>query len=270
MSGAGAGGEGAAGSAGSAGSGGMAMAGAGNAGSGGALPIDRCSAPTLRQCDGSPFFYHDPATQECMPSGSSQCPSTFENTFSTLAECLATCPGARPALAACDVAADCRITITACCPCDPLPSDQIVAHNVRRTDSVVPLCPEIPCPTCDTPEHQTSSQYYIPGCFSGFCSKVDLRQTQYTECEKDEDCRLRDGAGCCQECSDRGFIAVSSTDFISEFCEADVGCPECDPTVPSGIEAVCDTAVSTPGRCVVAQVIEDGSAGAAGSPEARR
>ena len=56
----------------------------------------------------------------------------------------------------------------------------------------------------------------------------DLRyDEQIASCVTDEDCRLRDGADCCEQCDDVGFIAVSSESPLRDQCP-EAPCRTCE------------------------------------------
>jgi hypothetical protein len=243
-------------SGGTAGQGGSSTAGTGQGGtsmggSGGEPPDERCAlpAPALRACDGSPFFFHDVTHGECVGVGSSRCPDDYDRVFTSLGECLATCPSARPAASACDVTSDCIVAQPGCCGgCEPITLEQLTAVHRRRGDTLGHDC-DVLCGACnDVTELERTSQYFVAACGNGNCQVLDLRKTPATECDSDDDCRLRDGSGCCEGCDGSGFIALSSEALIRATCGENWGCDPCA-TFPDQYRAACND----DGRCVVRQ-----------------
>jgi hypothetical protein len=236
------------------GSGMAAVSGAGGtaqAGGGGMPPVDRCAlpAPNLRSCDGSPFFYHDVTTGECMGVTSMQCPDDLSRTFRSLAECLDSCPSARPAPNACDVTSDCIIAQPGCCAaCEPLAEEQFVAIHHARRDTLGGDC-DVACGPCNqVTELERTGQYFVPACGQVSCLLLDLRRTS-AACDSDDDCSLRDGSACCEGCDGTGLVALSSTEYVEATCAPNTGCDGCVPNIPAEFEAGCNDN----GHCVVRQ-----------------
>ena len=119
----GAGGGGASGSSGSAGSAGDAgVGGTGGSADGGVVPTDCNAPPESYGCEGGDnSFYFDSAAGVCKPYGAYRCSYNKANRFSSLAKCVATCPGARPDVTACDHGSECFIVDSGCCAaCEPV------------------------------------------------------------------------------------------------------------------------------------------------------
>lgn len=212
----------------------------GTAGSGGAQ--DRCQLPRdTRACDaGTHSFHFDAALGECVVLTSIECQNNA-NQFATLAECLSAC-GGEPARAACDGDLDCEIVDRLCCPaCDMTSQADVEAvHRSQVPAYLQDLGCDVgcaPCPPVD--ELDRTRQYFVPWCFQGQCLVRDLRGTGHVGCQQDSDCRLRDGAGCCEDCDGIGFVALSSTEYLEGSCD-DVDCAACDSPIPSELEATCD------------------------------
>lgn len=226
-------------------------AGGSNAGGRGGTPSDaRCTqpAPSFRSCDGTPFFYHEVASGECIGVEDFRCADDEASVFDTLAECLATCRGARPAPEACDAASDCIVAQPGCCGgCDPIEQRQLRAVHRTRRDVLGNDC-DVACGACpEVAELERTRQYFVPACDNGACYVEDLRDTSATECEVDGDCTLRDGSECCEGCDGLGLVAVSNTRPIREACEEEVACDACAPPESDEYEAACNDE----GRCVV-------------------
>lgn len=219
-------------------------------GSAGAPPDDGCTraTPSFRACDGPPVYFHDVTTGECLRAPPQFCPDDDKPTFATLAECLRTCSGARPASSACDVASDCIVAAPGCCGgCEPVTQEQLKAVHRDRRDALGNDC-DVACGPCpEVTEIERTGQYFVPACDAGTCSVRDLRSTSATECDSDDDCRLRDGAGCCEGCDGLGLVAISSTELLYEACPEEIACDACVPPESEDYEAAC----SAEGRCVV-------------------
>jgi hypothetical protein len=228
-------------------------AGTGGSGKGGGPPKDpRCIPPASEReaCDGDGFYFLS-GSGECHGSGPGQCaPDGFVG-FASLAECLATCPGSKPAPSACDVASDCMLAIPGCCGgCEPVdPATYVPVHHLRS--DVIEGC-DATCGACaDVTELETTGQYYVPACVNQACAVRDLREMEATECARGDECTLRLGSRCCPSCSQMGLIAVSSFDWLDEICPDDVACPDCASVPPEEFDAFCD---EDAGRCFVAEI----------------
>jgi hypothetical protein len=102
-------------------------------------------------------------------------------------------------------------------------------------------------------------------CASGTCTKLDLLNSPFTACQRDEECRLRTGAfGCCPLCSVAaptfngvqyyagGLVAFSDlAGFLSAYCPGERACSECPSSIPNEVFARC-----LEGHC---RVVYDGS-----------
>lgn len=243
----GAGGGGGVGGASTAGAGGTGQAGAG-ATSGAAGMAGACGTPPdLFPGECGPMVYHDPETGECTPGAPYQCLGNA-NRFSSIAECLAACPGSKPSMFGCDTPTDCIVGSTGCCGlCPDAPFDSAKGINgARALAGDYRPCGDVACEPCaEVPPVSQTTQYYLATCEARKCGVVDLRTTPSTECETDQDCFLRAGIDCCPACSATSFAALSSTDFLNGRC-TDIGCPECVTPVPDNLFASC-----LDGRCIV-------------------
>jgi hypothetical protein len=209
------------------------------------------SSPTRFACDaGATRYFHDVATGECSGVGPSDCVSAF--LFGSLAECLTSCPGSRPALTACDRADECELVPTGCCGgCEPVTESVLTAVNSARTSDVAGCEDGVLCGACpEVEEYETTGEYFVGSCLGGQCTVRDLRLTDDAECQSDEDCFLRNGSGCCESCDDTGYVALSGTDLLVEQCGAGVACAVCETEPPEGLSAFCDNGT---GRCAKRQ-----------------
>jgi hypothetical protein len=144
--------------------------------------------------------------------------------------------GTSPQLVECDAHSDCVVDSASCCSCEPVSAEDLQAVRADWVDPA-PECNCEPCP--DVTETETARQYFIAECHSGQCELVDLRD-DFTECSTGEDCLLREGSDCCEGCDGRGYIAVSSFEFVGEERCDDVACDPCLSSVPAGLSAQCD------------------------------
>ena len=246
----GGGGASAAGAPSSAGS--TASAGAGTS-TAGAPSSSVCSLPAESgNCDAFvPSFYHDAQTGLCTPFIYGGCGGNG-NRF-TREACIAACPGGGNDWGACQDDLDCELTSTNCCGlCEPVEDFSILSLNRANVSKYVnQRCAMAgQCAPCEAGSEVTDTlKYYRAACVSGQCSATDIRKTKVTACLEDTDCMLRDGAGCCDGCDGKGFVAVSKT---ADLCEGQaVDCAACEPKPPPSsifarcIEAVC-TVTQTP------------------------
>jgi len=100
---------------------------------------------------------------------------------------------------------------------------------------------DVVCGACqEVPEVDRTSEYFIARCVEQSCQLVDLRD-DYADCTSDDDCFLRDGSSCCEECDGSDYIAVSSLAFASELACPENICPACASPAPEGLSAQCNT-----------------------------
>lgn len=221
---------------------------AGAAGSGAGSMCEQVKQPG--SCDAFvPSFWHNPKTGLCEPFVYGGCGGNG-NRFATRDDCLAACPGGGKAWGACQKDSECTLTTTGCCQgCEPLANQDYLALNAAFLEDEFATRPCTPLPACapcpPSSELTATGKYYKPVCRSGQCTAVDLRESPVSECQANDDCRLRAGVACCERCQG-GFVAVNSG---AEFCpEGPEPCPKCAAFPPQGIVSQC-----TAGRCVVAK-----------------
>lgn len=151
--------------------------------------------------------------------------------------------------AACDVTSECVLSGNSCCGVCGAPSLANVdgVNRARSDEHFRDVCPmPIPCPTCPSalnPDLQVT-------CASSRCAPFDVRLSDVSLCTSDADCRLR-VTQCCEcggDTSPFALIAVSSEPGYSTLvCDPMIGCPECAPTYPDTVRAVC----AADGHCAV-------------------
>lgn len=219
--------------------------------------------PVFEPCEALGGFYHDPQTNECLHTVSFQCGSG-PNGFRTLADCLASCPTAKPGMTTCDLPADCAVVSAGCCglcPSSPLDAAQAL-NGARLSDR--PLCGDVSCEPCPPADETTSrTQNYVPICVNGSCSVEDVSGSPSARCASDSDCHLRDGADCCEQCDGTGLVALSSEELLSaDVCSGASSCSSCAHSY-TGYRARCQY-----GYCHVAfaDTSSNGGSDAGGSP----
>lgn len=247
-----------AGSSGSAGGGvggsGIGGSGQGGAGTGGASQ-ERCLLPAeTGPCEAAfPVWYHDPVSGVCLPFTYGGCQGN-DNRFESREACESACNGVSPNLDECQVHSDCTLTSPGCCAgCEPVDERMLVAVNRHRTVEFAELhgCSGVACGPCpEVDELERTSQNFVPICRAGQCTVLDIRTTTATECEDASDCRLRDGATCCEGCDGQGLVAHDVNASLEPLvCDDEFpGCLACIPPIPEEYFATCVS-----GRCRVAR-----------------
>jgi hypothetical protein len=191
-------------------------------------------------CDGyMPSFWHNPTNGLCELFIYGGCGGNA-NRFATREACLAACPGGGQNWGACRHDSECGWTGRDCCGCEPADDKQLVALNNKYAMSWdnqhcanVGIC--APCP--QPPETQAVAKYFKPVCVSGQCSILDIRKSKLTSCTTSSDCSLRNGANCCSECDQSGWVSVNSK---ADFCGGEpLPCPACASMPPSNLVPTC-------------------------------
>ncbi|HKY35849.1 MAG TPA: BPTI/Kunitz domain-containing protein [Polyangiaceae bacterium] len=251
--------------------GGSSSAGTSSAGAAGSNPGDLCSLPPMPPGSGpggcTAYFtnwYHEATTGICTPWVYGGCGGTGNN-FQSLEECQRACPQRAPNYDACQQPTDCLVTSPGCCGiCD---GPNITAHDLiayNRQYGGLPTCggvaliaapgepgPGVPAPiACEPcqPAPDGTLKHFMPTCVQGECGVEDLRKSPTTACQIDDDCRLRNGTGCCEGCTPENVIAVRNDGSFEKLACGDlpVGCPDCAALPPEGALAKC-----VEGHCTV-------------------
>ena len=244
---------------------GGASAGEGDGGSTGAT-TNRAGSPSRTQCEGPsandphapggctaalPRWMHDPATGMCMPIIYGGCGAT-ENNYDSLAACQEACPNQRPSnLDACDAASDCMLTLNSCCGshlASGFTAHDLIAHNVKYQDQL-DRCQEVDC-VGPGEDLNGERKFFVPECVQKECRVVDLRTSEVTACDMDDDCRLRLGAGCCEGCgAATDLISVrKGASFENLVCGDEIPpCLPCVGTIPESAVPICQQ-----GHCSIA------------------
>jgi hypothetical protein len=204
-----------------------------------------------------PVWYHEAATGLCRPFIYGGCGGNF-NRYSSLHECQTSCFGQSPDYARCNARSDCVVATTGCCGvCDSASfgAHDLIAFNQKyqnQLECTIPLKLPTPgggvaCEPCAEAPDGTQ-KYFMPECDGGLCSVLDLRQSRYTACTTDADCRLRRGHECCESCSISELLSVrKDNDFEAFLCGGEpVACEACEPEPISAL-AIC----GEDGHCAV-------------------
>jgi hypothetical protein len=144
------------------------------------------------------------------------------------------------ASAACSDHNDCTVVSAGCCgACEPVRAQDVQAVNWQWHQQNAGC--DVACGACkEAPEVDRTSEYFVARCVEANCQLVDARD-KYVECTDDDDCFLRDGSDCCEDCDGEGYIAVSSLAFVFETACPDIICATCDAVPPEGLSAQCNT-----------------------------
>jgi hypothetical protein len=111
---------------------------------------------------------------------------------------------------------------------------------VNKAAADLPLPCAGSCGVCPEPEEvDKTGAYFVARCIEASCTVVDVRD-DYAECNSGEDCVLRDGNDCCEDCDGSGYIALSSFSFVSELACPEILCSACATPPPAGLWAACN------------------------------
>jgi hypothetical protein len=187
----------------------------------------------------------DAKTGLCLPFVYGGC-SGNENNFETIERCYETCNTGAPSPADCGSPVDCMLMRSRCCGCDALSLANVVAVNKSETAAVQRAmgCDLLDCVTCEADSPPTLGAT----CTNGHCIAFDVTQTEFTRCMTDDQCSLRAGLACCENCAaDIGDYVALSSDPRALVCgNTAVACDACVPVPPLGVGARC-----ADGRCAV-------------------
>jgi hypothetical protein len=214
------------------------------AGSGGEPQLgEECTLPPESGlCDAYiPSYYHDAATGLCRPFVYGGCDGNA-NRYDTLEACQSACSGGEPNYDECEAASDCIVTSPGCCgACEPVSARDFIAIRRDREDDFKGNC-DVACGPCPDPgaDAVPVAGNFFAACIDRECRLMDLRGSEAAKCEADDDCKLRDGAGCCEGCGGQP-VSVSDESVLQSLleCPADLPCPTCDPRFDPTYRARC-------------------------------
>ncbi len=200
-----------------------------------------CGTPDLTECFRGDCC-DDRTSGSILDDCSVECPRGYSLTCDPAPGC-----GSGPRL--CGAASDCTIiNQDVCCGCGPyavIHQDEVADYDRMRAE-----CADLPCPPCAPPTFTP----LVPTCDdTDRCVAVNVEETPYSECNSDDDCRVRT-KDCC-ECGGRvegeWLVAVSLRSGFEELvCPEGTACPECEPVYPGGVRARCDLREDV-GTCVL-------------------
>lgn len=144
---------------------------------------------------------------------------------------------------ACTSNGQCQLVPSSCCSCGSGGASDYMAINSRYAADAVLGCAEQVCGPCSppVPDLDAAERYLLATCSAGRCTVVDLKATVITECASDDDCALRAGLGCCQECGVVEPVAIARTEQATIGMLVCAGPMACDPCVATldGYAATC-------------------------------
>lgn len=149
----------------------------------------------------------------------------------------------------CEGPRECVLGPSACCPaCEDHGLDQLKVWRRDEHQKAYEAClkKKVKCNQCKADVGQDTNLVAL--CRDKRCVGLDLRQSRYSECEKDDQCRLH-GTGCCS-CNSWAMPVALSTERSKEFKKANCGnmhCGACRRRIfYKGLKAVCKD-----GHCAV-------------------
>jgi hypothetical protein len=182
-------------------------------------------------------YWHDPLTGLCVPYLTNWCYGG-DGLFDTRAECESICGGGGANWGTCEHDYDCGL-VNLYCDCTPVNASSFLGLRADRTTNYMLIYGSGSfCEECMVPnESRRSLQFFLPVCRAGLCSVLDVRGSELAACERDEDCALRDGAGCCPECDGQGWVSLNAN---AALCEGPSACDACvGPPPPAGYGSSC-------------------------------
>jgi hypothetical protein len=197
-----------------------------------------------------PRFGYDDSAGGCVQFVYGGCNGNANN-FETLAACVARCHPDGD-ITSCETSNQCVLRAAACrSACEPAPLGSFVAVNGLEDEE---LSERLGCNLQFTggacpPTGDPTSQWFGATCDSGRCVGFDARTSAITECEMDDDCVLRNGMRCYEDCQStpETVVAVNrDADLMALLCDPNAyEPPTCDILYPDGAEPAC-----VEGRCV--------------------
>lgn len=229
---------------------GSGTTGSGTTGGGGGPSDDRCLLPLdSGDCDAAFQAYgYNVETGRCEEFLWGGCGGN-ENRFDSLEECLGVCdPKGKTA---CDNNTECVIDHGCCGFCGIDSSDQLAAVNSKYASYLAPECGLVDCAPC-LPSDEIAN--FDARCNEGTCEVYDVRKSDLSACETNDDCRLRAGLSCCEACGETNWVAVSTDHerVEEELCgDMPAACPPCVPGDPGFRFAEC----GEDGHCYVTMLL---------------
>lgn len=146
------------------------------------------------------------------------------------------------AFAACDGPGQCFLFPTNCCGyCGEPKLEGFIGvnHNKSKEANNFYCADPVACPDCvEFPQPNL-----IALCEAGQCTPKDIRTSELSACKTKDDCRLRWGSGCCQNCAGSSWDLIAynkNVAFEQLVCDPAGDCPPCLPQpFPPGSSAEC-------------------------------
>lgn len=184
--------------------------------------------PDPGPCEASvPSYAYDVETGLCLPFIYGGCEGN-ENRFETAEDCYRMCEGPRVGgTAYCEASSECHPISTGCCGCAPASFATVVGVNSQH----LPIIEATKCATidCDACVLDPAFAWFGASCRENHCVAWDARQEELTACNATNDCRLRNGLGCCEAC-DGGYQTLIA---VNPALENQWVCPDGQPPCPS-------------------------------------
>jgi hypothetical protein len=156
--------------------------------------------------------------------------------------------GGIPDWAACNGPGQCAAIEGGCCGVCGVPQlPAFVGVNTQRVQEYhTQQCPlPVRCPACAMGVNPNIAAR----CIQGRCQPFDVRlDPEYSACQIDTDCHLRDGLGCCVCGATGGWVALSQRGgaaIPAVECAPNTACASCLPLPPMGMTAICSNSVCT-------------------------
>lgn len=155
---------------------------------------------------------------------------------------------------ACDGPGQCTLVTVECCPPCGMPElpDVLAVHVAQGMAYKDYTCPDpVDCPACETGYNPHLFAYCDTA--AGKCVAADTRTHAVSACTADEQCALRNGTECCENCNELQsyeLTAVASgadPSLMELVCAPEIACPPCVPIYPADVIAIC----SNDGHCQV-------------------
>ncbi|HEX6277428.1 MAG TPA: hypothetical protein VFZ53_30505, partial [Polyangiaceae bacterium] len=143
----------------------------------------------------------------------------------------------------CTSHSDCVVSTTGCCGgCEPLNYYDFVAINAAHMDELRKrTCdPGVACGACPPYEGAPMRPWFTARCDAGHCVAYDASVA--ARCMTSDQCRLRAGLACCEDCSpaNDGLVAISSEQALREVaCGGEAACDACVPSYSPAASAYC-------------------------------
>ena len=152
--------------------------------------------------------------------------------------------GGAPSFAECDGPGQCILAAPGCCGAGcgmPELGQFVPIHKQHAGDFFNLTCddPNVGCPECAS----ASNPNLFATCRSGQCLGHDVREHPFSECQVQDDCKLRFGLECCECGSDYLGVTAIRKDaealLVEAVCVPQQGCDDCVPTTPPSTYAEC-------------------------------